>query len=140
MCILNAVFFIFHSELHYQILFEQVLLQLIFYVGFVLFLKCHDVFLKKQKLTGFTHHFTLCIVSFFLVGLTSPLCSLLAATVRRSFGSRGRRGLRVLTSCSSEYSVNRNPCETLVWFYLFSTLVYFSPLNTTIQTHTTGQE
>lgn len=39
-----------------------------------------------------------------LVGLTSPLCSLLAATVRRSYGNRGRRGLRVLSSYSSEYS------------------------------------
>lgn len=50
-----------------------------------------------------THYLTLCTVFVLTVALTSPLCSLLAATMRRSFGSRGRCGLRVLTSYSSEY-------------------------------------
>lgn len=54
-----------------------------------------------------THYLTLCTVFVLTVALTSPLCSLLAATMRRSFGSRGRCGLRVLTSYSSEYRYTR---------------------------------
>lgn len=61
-----------------------------------------------KKITSFTLHIMYCFI--YLVGLTSLLCSLLAATVRRSFGSRGRRGLRVLSSCS-EYSVTRTPVK-----------------------------
>lgn len=45
-----------------------------------------------------------------IVGLTSLLCPLLAATLqRRSFGRKGRCGFHFLNSCSSEYSVTRSP-------------------------------
>lgn len=57
----------------------------------------------------YAHYHTLCTVFVLTVALTSPLCSLLAATMRRSFGSRGRCGLRVLASYSSEYRYTRTP-------------------------------
>ena len=82
--------------------FPLLLLLILFFVTF-----------RKHRLYT-SLHVLYCFL--FLVGLTSPLCPLLAATMRRSFGSRGRRGLRVLTSCSSEYS-RWNLCGTLVWFY-----------------------
>lgn len=63
-------------------------------------------------------HFAFFTVSFLL--LLSLLCPLLAATVRRSLGGRGRRGLRFWASCSSEYSVTRT--STKPWFG--STLLY----------------
>lgn len=58
-----------------------------------------------KKLFHISFHIMYCFI--FIAALTSLLCSLLAATVRRSFGSRGRRGLRFLTSYCSEYSVTR---------------------------------
>lgn len=64
-------------------------------------------------------------------------CPLLAATVRRSLGSRGRGGLRFWASCSSEYGVTRTSTKTpglVLPFFL--QLVCFS-LSTQPHKHTT---
>lgn len=77
-----------------------------FFFSFVSFLSLTSVLCRPTRLHTLPH-----AVYWFCFNccshLTSPLCSLLAATMRRSFGSRGRCGLRVLTSYSSEYRSNR---------------------------------
>lgn len=79
---------------------------------FLSFLWLTSVLLNRK---GSTHCLTSCIVLFGLLLSPHLLCSLLAATMRRSFGSRGRCGLRVLASCSSEYSYTRTPVRK-PWF------------------------
>ena len=68
---------------------------------------------------------------FIILSLSTSLCvtcrcvrhlSLLPATLRRSFGARGRRGYHVLNNCGSEYGLSSSPVN-----HPGSTLLY-SPI------------